>query len=107
MRALQNHHYAIALAEDGNAFPSAFPSVEIIDSNAVGVFNLTTATSPTDQAGAVGALVEAELVMDFYNQVVTNFDFGISFDDGRDVFAGINSPFVFSEGSKVESRPSK
>lgn len=62
LNALQNHHYAIALADEGFALSPAIPSVDLIDSNAIGVFTLAGATSPTDALGAVGTLDRKSVV---------------------------------------------
>jgi hypothetical protein len=99
LNALQDHHYAIALTDQGFAFSPAIPSVDVVDENAIGVFDLLEATAPTDANSVAGTLNRAQLVMDFYQQIVTNMELDISFEDEREIFASLVSPFQFAEGT--------
>jgi len=87
LNALQNHHYAIALADGGIAISPNTPSLEEADRNLIGVFSLINSTSPTDADGNLGTLTRAGLVMDFHQQIVTSIELDISFADERAVFA--------------------
>ncbi len=98
LNALQDHHYAIALEDGGIAFSPDLPGVDVLE-NSVGVFTLLEATSPTDSNGVVGSLDRVELVLDLYQQMVTEMELDISFADEREIFASLDSSFGFSSGS--------
>lgn len=95
LNALQDHHYAIALADSGFAFSPALPSAEIPE---IAVYSLLQATAPTDQASNTGSLDSFDLYMDLYMQLVTRMDISIFFED-REIEAGLVNAFAFAEGA--------
>jgi|GEM_PF-1485120 hypothetical protein len=95
LNALQDHHYAVALADSGFAFSPTLPSAQVPE---IAVFSLLEATEPTDQDSNTGTLDTFDLYMDLYMQLVTKMDISISFDD-REISAGLVNAFGFSEGA--------
>lgn len=69
--ALDNHHFAFS---DG--LSSSLPSFNL---PTIAHYSLADATLPTDGAGVTGTLDTATLDIDFYEQLITDFDMAMTF----------------------------
>ena len=106
LNALNDHHYAVALASNRTGLnssnqmvvPSSF-SLNAPNGSSLAVYSLLAATSPTDAQGATGVLQRADLELDFMQQIVSMIELDISFADQRAIFAKLTSPVSLPTGA--------
>lgn len=90
--SLQNHHFAFS---DG--LSSALPSFEL---PTIAHYSLEDATLPTAGSGVTGTLNTATLDIDFYQQLITDFDMAMTFGS-RQVTSSLLEPVSLAHPSRL------
>lgn len=90
--ALDNHHFAFS---DG--LSSSLPSFNL---PTIAHYSLADATLPTDGAGVTGTLNTATLDIDFYEQLITDFDLAMTFGT-RQVTSSLLEPVSLAHPSRL------